>query len=73
MSPFNAARARSSCKAIGTKQAAHGVERAGPVGCAQRNLDLWERAERYARERRLAVSALIMTALEHYLAADGER
>jgi hypothetical protein len=37
------------------------------------DLDLWERAERYARKRRLAVSALIMTALEHYLAADGER
>jgi hypothetical protein len=29
---------------------------------------LWERAERYARERRLAMSALVLTALEEYLA-----
>jgi post-segregation antitoxin (ccd killing protein) len=31
------------------------------------DLALWERAERYARERRLTMSALIMTALEAYL------
>jgi post-segregation antitoxin (ccd killing protein) len=29
--------------------------------------DLWERAERYARARRLPMSALVMTALEAYL------
>jgi hypothetical protein len=29
--------------------------------------DLWERAERYAKARRLPMSALIMNALEQYL------
>ena len=29
---------------------------------------LWERAERYAKARRLPMSALIMTALEQFLA-----
>jgi hypothetical protein len=32
------------------------------------DLDLWEQAERYARTRRLSMSALVMTALERYLA-----
>ena len=31
------------------------------------DLDVWERAERYAKARRLSMSALIMTALEWYL------
>jgi hypothetical protein len=35
------------------------------------DLDLWDRAERYARARRLAMSALIMTALERYLEDQG--
>lgn len=30
--------------------------------------DLWERAERYAKARRLPMSALVMNALERYLA-----
>jgi N-formylglutamate amidohydrolase len=30
--------------------------------------DLWERAERYAKARRLTMSALVLTALEAYLA-----
>lgn len=30
--------------------------------------ELWERAEEYARARRLTMSALILTALEAYLA-----
>jgi hypothetical protein len=34
----------------------------------EQDLALWERAERYARERRLAMSALVLTALERYLA-----
>jgi hypothetical protein len=29
---------------------------------------LWDRAERFAKARRLSMSALIMTALEQYLA-----
>jgi hypothetical protein len=32
------------------------------------DLPLWERAERYARRRRMPVSGLIMAALEAYLA-----
>lgn len=32
------------------------------------DIALWERAERYAKARRLAMSALILTALEQYLA-----
>jgi hypothetical protein len=35
------------------------------------DVPLWERAERYARERRLAMSALVLTALEEYLARHG--
>lgn len=37
-----------------------------------RNEDLavWDRAERYAKARRLSMSALIMTALEKYLDAE---
>jgi hypothetical protein len=31
------------------------------------DLELWRRAEAYARARRLTMSALIMTALEAYL------
>lgn len=31
------------------------------------DLDLWRRAERYAQERRMTVSALVLSALEHYL------
>lgn len=30
--------------------------------------ELWERAERYAKARRLTMSALVLTALEAYLA-----
>jgi hypothetical protein len=32
--------------------------------------ELWERAERYAKARRLTMSALVLTALEAYLADD---
>lgn len=32
------------------------------------DLDLWQRAEAYAKARRLPMSALVMTALEAYLA-----
>lgn len=32
------------------------------------DLELWERAEAWARARRLPMSALVMTALEHYMA-----
>lgn len=32
------------------------------------DLDLWERAERYARRNRMPVSGLIMAALEAFLA-----
>lgn len=31
------------------------------------DIDLWERAEAYARARRITMSALIMNALERYL------
>jgi hypothetical protein len=34
------------------------------------DVDLWERAERYAKARRLPMSALVMTALERFLAAE---
>jgi hypothetical protein len=30
-------------------------------------VELWERAEKYAKARRLTMSALILTALEQYL------
>jgi hypothetical protein len=36
------------------------------------DLDLWEQAERYARTRRLSMSALVMTALERYLDEAGD-
>lgn len=39
---------------------------------AERERELWERAEAYARERRLAMSALVMMALEAYLAEQGD-
>lgn len=32
------------------------------------DLELWDRAEVYAKERRITMSALIMNALERYLA-----
>lgn len=32
------------------------------------DLPLWERVERYARERRMPVSGLVMLAVEEYLA-----
>ena len=32
------------------------------------DVELWERAERFAKARRLPMSALVMTALESYLA-----
>jgi hypothetical protein len=35
-------------------------------------LELWQRAEAYAQERRLSMSALIMTALEQLLDEDQE-
>jgi hypothetical protein len=37
------------------------------------DLELWRRAEEYAREHRLAVSALVMLALERYLGDRGPR
>lgn len=37
----------------------------------EEDLALWERAERYARERRMPVSGLVMAALERYLAEQG--
>lgn len=37
-----------------------------------RDAQLWERAEAYAEARRLTMSALLMTALEQYLEAQGE-
>jgi hypothetical protein len=36
------------------------------------DLEVWERAERYARARRLPMSALVMTALERYLETEEE-
>jgi hypothetical protein len=40
------------------------------------DLDLWRRAEAYARERRMTTSGLVMLALEQYLsteAPDGDK
>jgi hypothetical protein len=34
--------------------------------------DLWAQAEQYARMRRLSMSALVLTALEQYLAGRGQ-
>jgi hypothetical protein len=34
------------------------------------DLDLWRRAEAYARERRMPTSGLVMLALERYLRAE---
>jgi hypothetical protein len=36
----------------------------------QDDMRVWQRAEAYAKERRLSMSALIMTALEAYLEAE---
>jgi hypothetical protein len=36
------------------------------------DVELWERAERYAKARRLTMSALVLTALEAYLATEAE-
>ena len=43
-----------------------GVAKAVYVRDADR--DLWQRAEDYARARRLTMSALVMTAIERYMA-----
>lgn len=32
------------------------------------DMPVWQRAERHAKARRLTMSALVLTALEHYLA-----
>ena len=37
------------------------------------DLAVWERAESYAKVRRLPMSALVMTALERYLADEDEQ
>jgi hypothetical protein len=37
------------------------------------DLDLWERAEAYAKARRMPVSGLVMAALEAYLAEHDDR
>jgi hypothetical protein len=39
---------------------------------AERERELWERAERFAADRRLPMSALVMAALEAYLAEHGD-
>jgi hypothetical protein len=36
------------------------------------DLELWERAEKYARKHRMPVSGLIMAALEAYLSDQGQ-
>lgn len=42
--------------------------RAAAIYVREADLPLWERAERYARERRMPVSGLVMLALERFLA-----
>lgn len=37
------------------------------------DLQLWERAERHARERRMPVSGLVLTAIQEYLDRHGEK
>lgn len=44
------------------------VGKAKAVYVREQDLELWERAERYADSRRLTMSALVLTALERYLA-----
>ncbi len=39
----------------------------------QDDVELWARAERYAKARRMPVSGLVMAALETYLADADER
>ncbi|PSK90580.1 hypothetical protein CLV30_1385 [Haloactinopolyspora alba] len=36
------------------------------------DVELWERAEAYAKAHRLTMSALVLTALEAYLPDDGQ-
>jgi hypothetical protein len=38
----------------------------------QDDIELWQRAERFAKARRLTMSALIMTALDEYLREHGD-
>lgn len=42
--------------------------RARTIYVREEDVALWERAEQYARAHRLTMSALILTALERYLA-----
>jgi hypothetical protein len=50
-----------------------------PVGGAktiyvrEADADVWQKAEQYARARRLSMSALVLTALEAYLGEDEAR
>lgn len=37
------------------------------------DLELWERAEKYARRHRMPISGLVMAALEAYLADQDEK
>lgn len=41
--------------------------KAKAVYVRDQDVELWERAERYARSQRLTMSALVLTALEQYL------
>lgn len=44
------------------------VGKAKAVYVREQDVELWERAERYADSQRLTMSALVLTALERYLA-----
>ncbi|NED99312.1 hypothetical protein [Phytoactinopolyspora halotolerans] len=47
-----------------------GVQKA--VYVREEDVQLWRRAEAYAKARRLSMSALVMTALEQFLADAGD-
>ena len=57
-----------TCEGLHRDQYVFMVGKAKAVYVREQDVELWERAERYARSHRLTMSALVLTALEQYLA-----
>ncbi len=64
----------AACEACEDLRIAHDgfMGMAKAVYVRDEDVELWERAERYAKARRLTMSALVLTALEAYLATEAE-
>lgn len=57
-----------TCEGLHRDQYVFMVGKAKAVYVREQDVELWERAERYADSQRLTMSALVLTALERYLA-----